>query len=81
MNALSSDSQTTASRTSVLQSEDPLHTPVPRAVLVAYAAPALSSSFLFTAVSLYLLKFSTDILLMAPATMGSCSGSRVSGMP
>jgi GPH family glycoside/pentoside/hexuronide:cation symporter len=46
----------------------------PRAVLVAYAAPALSSSFLFTAVSLYLLKYSTDVLLMAPATMGLLFG-------
>lgn len=46
----------------------------PRSVLVAYAAPALSSSFLFTAVSLYLLKYSTDVLLMAPATMGLLFG-------
>lgn len=46
----------------------------PRTVLVAYAAPALSSSFLFTAVSLYLLKYSTDVLLMAPATMGLLFG-------
>jgi GPH family glycoside/pentoside/hexuronide:cation symporter len=37
---------------------------------VAYAAPALASSFLFTAVSLYLLKYSTDVLLLAPATVG-----------
>jgi GPH family glycoside/pentoside/hexuronide:cation symporter len=43
-------------------------------VLTAYAAPALSSSFLFTAVSLYLLKYSTDVLLMAPATMGLLFG-------
>jgi GPH family glycoside/pentoside/hexuronide:cation symporter len=46
----------------------------PRHVLVAYAAPALSSSFLFTAVSPYLLKYSTDVLLMAPATMGLLFG-------
>ena len=44
--------------------------PTSRAVLIAYAAPALASSFLFTAVSLYLLKFSTDVLLIAPATVG-----------
>jgi sugar (glycoside-pentoside-hexuronide) transporter len=42
----------------------------PRAVLVAYGAPAVALSFVFTAVSLYLLKFSTDVLLMAPATVG-----------
>ena len=40
------------------------------AVLLAYAAPAVASSFLFTAVSLYLLKFSTDVLLVAPASVG-----------
>jgi len=43
---------------------------VPRSVLVAYAAPAVATSFVFTAVSLYLLKFSTDVLLIAPATVG-----------
>lgn len=69
MTALSTDSQRFDS-----QNQDPLHTPAPRAVLIAYAAPALSSSFLFTAVSLYLLKFSTDVLLMAPATMGLLFG-------
>lgn len=42
----------------------------PRSTLVAYAAPAISTSFVFTAVSLYLLKFSTDVLLLAPATVG-----------
>ncbi len=47
---------------------------VPRRVLVAYAAPALSSSFVFTAVSLYLLKYSTDVLLIAPATVGLIFG-------
>lgn len=43
---------------------------VPSAVLFAYAAPAVASSFVFTAVSLYLLKYSTDVLLIAPATVG-----------
>jgi GPH family glycoside/pentoside/hexuronide:cation symporter len=42
----------------------------PHSVLFAYAAPGFASSFLFTAVSLYLLKYSTDVLLMAPATVG-----------
>lgn len=45
-----------------------------RRVMLAYAAPGLASSFLFTAVSLYLLKYSTDVLLMAPATMGVIFG-------
>jgi Na+/melibiose symporter-like transporter len=43
---------------------------VPLRVLLAYAAPAIASSFVFTAVILYLLKFSTDVLLIAPATVG-----------
>jgi len=42
----------------------------PPGVLLAYAAPAVASSFVFTAVSLYLLKYSTDVLLIAPATVG-----------
>lgn len=42
----------------------------PLSVLLAYAAPAVAISFVFTAVSLYLLKFSTDVLLIAPATVG-----------
>ena len=46
----------------------------PRRVLFAYAAPAVASSFLFTAVSLYLLKYSTDVLLIAPATVGIIFG-------
>ena len=47
---------------------------VPVRVLVAYSAPALASSFVFTAVSLYLLKYSTDVLLIAPATVGLIFG-------
>lgn len=50
--------------------QNPLPTRVPRAVLVAYAAPSVALSFVFTAVSLYLLKFSTDVLLIAPACVG-----------
>jgi GPH family glycoside/pentoside/hexuronide:cation symporter len=46
----------------------------PRGVMLAYAAPGLATSFLFTALSLYLLKFSTDVLLMAPATVGVIFG-------
>lgn len=47
---------------------------VPVSTLVAYAAPAVSSSFIFTAISLYLLKYSTDVLLIAPATVGLIFG-------
>jgi GPH family glycoside/pentoside/hexuronide:cation symporter len=47
---------------------------LPTRTLLAYAAPALSSQFVFTAVSLYLLKYSTDVLLIAPATVGLVFG-------
>ncbi len=43
---------------------------VPLSVLIAYGAPGVAIHFVFTAVSLYLLKFSTDVLLIAPATIG-----------
>jgi len=43
----------------------------PSRVLWAYAAPALTSSVLFAALSLYLLKYSTDVLLIPPAAVGS----------
>ncbi|MEN8181642.1 MAG: MFS transporter [Myxococcota bacterium] len=46
-----------------------------RRELLAYAAPALSSSFLFTGVSLYLLKYSTDVLLIPAATVGLIFGA------
>jgi GPH family glycoside/pentoside/hexuronide:cation symporter len=52
----------------------PQTTRAPRHVLFAYAAPALSSSFLFTAVSLFLLKYSTDVLLIPAATVGLIFG-------
>jgi GPH family glycoside/pentoside/hexuronide:cation symporter len=45
-----------------------------RPVLFAYAAPALTNSFLFTSISMFLLKYSTDVLLIAPAMIGTIFG-------
>lgn len=45
-----------------------------RRVLLAYAAPALTGSLLFTAISMYLLKYATDVLLIGPATVGLVFG-------
>ncbi len=39
-----------------------------------YAAPTLGNGFIFLLVFIYLMKFSTDVLLMAPATIGSIFG-------
>ena len=47
---------------------------VPLSKLFAFGTPSLSASFLYTAISLYLLKYSTDVLLMAPAVMGMLFG-------
>lgn len=57
-----------------IDSSGPAEERVLHSAMLAYAAPGLATSFLFTGVSLYLLKFSTDVLLMAPATMGLIFG-------
>lgn len=44
--------------------------PTPLGVLVAYAAPSLTGALLFTAIGMYLLKYSTDVLLISPAVIG-----------
>jgi GPH family glycoside/pentoside/hexuronide:cation symporter len=46
----------------------------PARVLIAYATPSLASSFVFTLVGLYLLKYSTDVLLISPSVMGLVFG-------
>jgi GPH family glycoside/pentoside/hexuronide:cation symporter len=43
-------------------------------VLIAFSAPQLPLSFLFTIISLYLLKYSTDVLLISPAIIGLVFG-------
>ena len=46
----------------------------PHRVLLAFSAPQLPLSFLFTVISLYLLKYSTDVLLISPAIIGLVFG-------
>jgi len=49
-----------------------------RARLVAFSAPGIGIGFIWGLLSLYFLKFSTDVLLIAPATIGVLLGlSRV----
>jgi len=48
--------------------------PTPASVLVAYAMPSLTGALLFTAVGMYLLKYSTDVLLIPPAVIGLVFG-------
>lgn len=43
-------------------------------VLAAYAAPSLTGALLFTAIGMYLLKYSTDVLLISPAVIGLVFG-------
>ncbi|MCP3984768.1 MAG: hypothetical protein GY723_10290 [bacterium] len=47
---------------------------VPLSVIVAYCLPTVGSGFMFLLVSLYLMKFATDVLLIAPAVMGTIFG-------
>jgi GPH family glycoside/pentoside/hexuronide:cation symporter len=58
----------------------PAPAPVPEAsiplrTLFAYCAPALGAGFMFLLVGLYLMKFSTDVLLISPAAIGLIFGS------
>ena len=48
--------------------------PTRRSVLVAYATPSLAGALLFTAIGMYLLKYSTDVLLISPAVIGLVFG-------
>ncbi len=48
---------------------------LPLASIFAYAAPAFGLGAMFFLVNLYLLKFSTDVLLIAPAVMGAIFGA------
>ncbi|NJN50441.1 MAG: hypothetical protein HC809_00235 [Gammaproteobacteria bacterium] len=43
---------------------------IPWATVVAYGAPGLGAGYMFLLLSLYVMKFATDVLLIAPAIMG-----------
>ncbi len=49
--------------------EEPLARRVPIRTLVLFSVPALGQGFMFLLTSMYLLKFSTDVLGIAPAAM------------
>ena len=38
---------------------------------LAFGAPAIGAGYMYLILSLYVMKFSTDVLLIAPAVMGS----------
>ena len=44
---------------------------VPWRTIVAFGAPAMGSGYMYLLLSLYVMKFATDILLIAPAVMGA----------
>ena len=48
----------------------PGHEPIPRAVIFAYCLPMASIGSVFMLFSIWLMKYSTDVLLIAPAAMG-----------
>lgn len=47
---------------------------IPRGVLVAYSLPTVGAGAMYFLVSLYLMIFSTDVLLISPAAMGVIFG-------
>jgi len=47
---------------------------LPLSTIFTYCLPTIGSGFMFLLVGLYLMKFSTDVLLIAPATMGTIFG-------
>ena len=48
---------------------------LPLTTIVDYNLPTIGTGFMFFMVSLYLMKFSTDVLLIAPAAMGFIFGA------
>jgi Na+/melibiose symporter-like transporter len=47
-------------------------------VISAYGAPGVGAGYMYLLIGLYIMKFSTDVLLIAPAVMGTIFGiSRV----
>jgi GPH family glycoside/pentoside/hexuronide:cation symporter len=47
---------------------------LPTRTIVDYSLPTFGTGFMFILVNIYLLKFATDVLLIAPATMGLLFG-------
>ncbi len=43
---------------------------VPMGTVVAYGAPGIGAGYMYLMLNLYVMKFSTDVLLIAPAVMG-----------
>lgn len=51
---------------------------VPARMVLAYGAPAVGAGYMYLLLGLYVMKFSTDVLLIAPAVMGLIfSASRI----
>ena len=48
---------------------------VPLGTIVIYGLPSAGIGFMFFLTSMYLMKFATDVLLMAPAVMGLLFGA------
>ena len=47
---------------------------LPLSVILMYCLPTVGCGFMFLLVGLYLMKFATDVLLIAPAAMGTIFG-------
>lgn len=47
---------------------------LPLSVILTYCLPTVGAGFMFLLIGLYLMKFATDVLLIAPAAMGTIFG-------
>ncbi|MFT6518439.1 MAG: Na+/melibiose symporter-like transporter [Candidatus Azotimanducaceae bacterium] len=66
--------ETAAANTPSAQDQSRLSWPV----ITAYGAPGVGAGYMYLLINLYIMKFSTDVLLIAPAVMGTIFGiSRV----
>jgi hypothetical protein len=54
-----------------LNAKTPVYTTLPRGVILAYAAPRIAFGIMGTLFVVYFMKFATDVLLIAPAVIGT----------
>ena len=54
-----------------LKAKSPTYTTLPRGIILAYAAPRIAFGIMGTLFGVYFMKFATDVLLIAPAVIGT----------
>ena len=54
-----------------LKAKSPTYQTLPRGIILAYAAPRIAFGIMGTLFGVYFMKFATDVLLIAPAVIGT----------